>query len=129
MRNFIIGLLTNGLAIWLTSELVPGISVVSYDEGVVPLIATLLFIALIFNVVNAILGTILRVLTFPLYILTLGLFSIIVNAALLSATAWATGLFGFGLGVSTFWWAGVIGAIVLSLINWAINLILKPVKK
>ncbi|MGB3413369.1 MAG: phage holin family protein [Microbacteriaceae bacterium] len=129
MRKILIGLILNAIAIWLTTELVPGIDAVIYAEGIGPQILTFLFIALIFSIVNTFLGFILRVLTFPLYILTLGLFSIIVNAMLLSVTAWATSLFGFGLRIDTFFWAGVIGALVLSLINWVLNMIMRPVMK
>lgn len=128
MRKFLISLIINAVAIWLTSELVSGVDIVGTSDEVVPLIFTLLFIALVFSIVNTILGTLLKILTFPLYVLTLGLFSIIVNAIVLSATAWATGLFGIGLSIDKFWWTGIIAAIVLSLINWAINLILKPVR-
>ena len=129
MRKLLIGLILNAIAIWLTTELVPGIHAVHYDEGIGPMIVTFLFIALVFSVVNSLLGFLLRLLTFPLYVLTLGLFSIVVNAILLWVTAATTSLFGFGLTIDTFFWSGIVGALVLSLINWVLGLILRPVLK
>lgn len=129
MRKLLIGLVLNAIAIWLTTELVPGINAVHYDEGVGPMIVNFLFIALVFSVINTFLGFLLRLLTFPLYVITLGLFSIVVNAILLWVTASATSLFGFGLTIDTFFWSGIVGALVLSIINWVLGLILRPVLK
>src|SRR5690554_3236338 len=129
MRKILIGIVLNAIAIWLTTELVPGINAVHYDAGIGPMIISFLFIALVFSVINTFLGFLLRVLTFPLYILTLGLFSIVVNAILLSVTAWTTSFFGFGLTIDEFFWSGILGALVLSLINWGLGLILRPVLK
>jgi len=91
-------------------------------------VLTYLLIALIFGLVNAIVGTFVRIIAFPLYVLTLGLISFIVNGLLLLLVAWISDLMGFGLEIDGFWW-GVLAALVLGLISWLIGLILRPVSK
>jgi putative membrane protein len=91
-------------------------------------VLTYLLIAVIFGLVNAIVGTFVRVVAFPLYVLTLGLISFIVNGLLLLLVAWISSLMGFGLVVDGFWW-GVLGALVLGLVSWLIGLIVRPSSK
>ena len=93
-----------------------------------PTILTYLLIALIFGVVNGILGTFIRIVAFPLYVLTLGLLALVVNALLLLLVAWISSLMGFGLYIDGFW-AGFWGAIVLAIISWLMGLILRPVTR
>src|SRR5690606_18143115 len=91
-------------------------------------VLTYLLVALIFGIVNGIIGGVVRVLAFPLYVLTLGLISLIVNGLLLLLVAWISGLLGFGLRVENFWW-GVLGAVVLGIISWLIGILLRPFTK
>ena len=123
--RFFVRLIIHALALWLTTVIVSGITVRPYAPGVVPTVLTYLLIAFIFGVVNAVIGTVIRILAFPLYILTLGLISLIVNAVLLLIVAWISGLMGFGLFISGFW-TGVLGALVLAIISWLMGLFLRP---
>lgn len=91
------------------------------------LVLTFLLVGLVFGLVNGIIGNAIRIVAFPIYVLTLGLIAIVVNALLLMLVAWLTNLFGFGLNIDSFLWAGVLGAIVLGLLNWAIGLVLRPI--
>lgn len=125
MRRLLLGLLTNAVAIWLTTLVVAGVRVDPFDDGLAAAILTYLLVAVIFGVVNAVVGGVVRVIAFPLYLITLGLISFVVNGLLLLLTAWISGLFGFGLVVDGFWW-GVLGALVLALVNWFISLLLRP---
>jgi len=86
----------------------------------------LLIVALIFGVVNGVIGNVIRIVAFPLYILTLGLISLVVNALLLLLVSWITSLLGFGLYIGGFWW-GVLGALVLALLSWLIGMLVRPV--
>lgn len=126
--RFLVKLIINALALWFTTLIVSGVTVRPYAEETLPTILTYLLIALIFGVVNAIVGTAIRVVAFPLYILTLGLISFIVNGLLLLLVAWISGLMGFGLYIAGFWW-GVLGALVLALIAWLMGLILRPLTR
>lgn len=116
------------MALWLTTLIVPGVDVTPYEPGgQLELVLTFLLVALVFGLVNGIIGNAIRIIAFPIYLLTLGLIAIVVNALLLMLVAWLTGLLGFGLRIEDFLWAGVLGAIVLALLNWAIGLVLRPI--
>lgn len=126
--RLIVRLLINALALWLTTLIVEGVKIQAYPPaGQLEFILTLLLIAAIFGIVNAIIGTFVRIVAFPVYILTLGLIALIVNGLLLLLVGWiSTTFLGFGLVISGFWW-GVLGAFVLGLISWLIGILLRPV--
>ncbi|MEN9620922.1 MAG: hypothetical protein RL499_1115 [Actinomycetota bacterium] len=127
MGRFLIRLIINTIALWLTTILVEGVKVASYGaEGdTVALVLTYLLVGLIFGVVNGVIGNMIRIVAFPIYILTLGLIALIVNGLLLLLVAWISSLLGFGLTVDGFWW-GVLGAVVLGLLSWLIGVLLRP---
>ncbi|TFB75278.1 phage holin family protein [Cryobacterium glaciale] len=126
MARFLIQLIVNAVALWLTALLVTGVHVTPYAPDASASVLTYLLIALIFGFVNTVVGGVLRVVAFPLYILTLGLFALIVNGLLLLLVAWLSGFLGFGLVIDGFWW-GVLGALALGIISWLLGLILRPV--
>ncbi|MFF1876498.1 phage holin family protein [Leifsonia sp. NPDC058230] len=126
--RFLLRLIINALALWFTTLIVSGVTVRPYAPDELATILTYLLVALIFGVVNAIIGTVIRIVAFPLYVLTLGLISFIVNGLLLLLVAWISSLMGFGLFIDGFWW-GVLGALVLSLIAWLLGLILRPLTR
>lgn len=127
MRSFLVRLVINAIALWLTTLIVSGVTVVPYAPGdTLSIVLTYLLVALVFGVVNGVIGNFIRIVAFPLYILTLGLIALVVNSLLLLLVAWITSLTGFGLQVDGFWW-GVAGAIVLALISWLISVILRPI--
>lgn len=127
MARFIITLIVNAVALWLTAIIVSGVDVVAYAADPGAQVLTYLLIALIFGFVNSFVGTVVRVLAFPLYVLTLGLFSLIVNGLLLMLVAGISGFLGFGLVVAGFW-TGVLGALVLGIIAWLLGLIVRPAR-
>ncbi|HEV7185574.1 MAG: phage holin family protein [Actinomycetales bacterium] len=126
--RFLVRLIINALALWFTTLIVTGVTVRPYAAGELATILTYLLLALIFGLVNAIVGTAIRVVAFPLYVLTLGLISLIVNGLLLLLVAWISSLMGFGLFVTGFW-TGVLGALVLAVIAWLFGLILRPLTR
>ena len=79
-----------------------------------------LWVSLLFGIVNAIIGTILRIITFPLTVLTLGLFSILVNAFLLQITDALSDHFT----IDEFWWTAIWGAIIMAIVLVVVDLIL-----
>jgi putative membrane protein len=119
MGRFLLNLIVNGFAIWVTTLIVAGVNVTPYAPG------GTLETMLIFAVVNTIIGSVIKVLAFPLYILTLGLIGLLINGLLLLITAGISGWFGFGLTVDGFWW-GVLGAIVISIVNWLLGIVIRP---
>ncbi|MFT4030339.1 MAG: phage holin family protein [Protaetiibacter sp.] len=133
--RFLVRLLTNALALWLTVLILhPHIQVASWDDAADatswswPLFWTYVLLAAVFGIVNGVIGTAIRIVAFPLYILTLGLISLIVNGLLFLLVAWISTLIGFGLSVENFWW-GVLGALVLGIIGWLIGIIFRPLTR
>lgn len=129
----VIRILVGAFALWLTTLIVGGSG--NHGVWIEPLaddnwglIATYLIIALIFGLVNATLGRVVRFVSIPLRIITLGLFGIIINGFLLWVVAWLSGLLGFGLFISGFWW-GVLGALVLGIISGILNALLGTGKR
>lgn len=118
MQAFLTRLVITGIAIWVAALIIPGVGLGEQDLG--SQIVTVLLVALIFGAVNAVLGPIVRTLTFPLYLLTLGLFSLLVNALLLGFTAWLAGKLNLAFTVDGFW-AAVGGALVVSLVTMALG--------
>ena len=86
-------------------------------------ILTLLIVALIFGVLNAIIKPIFALVTIPLLLLTLGLFLIVINACMLLLTSWLAGLFDLGWHVDGFWTA-LLGAIIISIVSFVLNVFL-----
>jgi putative membrane protein len=108
MRGFLIRVLVVAAGLWVASKIVRGVEI---NDG-----WTLLWAALILGIVNAIVRPVVIIMTLPLTILTLGLFLLVVNAAMLSLVAWMLG----GMTVSGFW-SALFGAIVVSLVGWAVT--------
>ncbi|REJ04109.1 phage holin family protein [Microbacterium bovistercoris] len=128
--RFLVRVVVNAFAIWVVTLMpVLEVSVRPFPPGRdLQMIITLLGIALIFALVNTIVGTIIKIVALPLYILTLGLIGLVINGFLLWLTAWITHFFGWGLEVNSFWW-GIVAAIVISVINWIFGIILRPQRK
>jgi putative membrane protein len=111
-----------GLALWVVTLIVPGIDFVGGDTGL-QRVGIVLVVAVIFGLVNAIIKPIVQVLSIPLYILTLGLIHVVINALMLWITAWITEhTTHWGLQISHFWWTAIWAAIVLSIVSWAFSL-------
>lgn len=127
MTRFLVRLIINAIALWITTLIVAGVTVKPFAPGdTLAWVLTYLLIALIFGVVNGVIGNVIRIVAFPIYILTLGLISLVVNALLLLLVSWITSLLGFGLSIAGFWW-GVLGALVLALLSWLIGMLMRPV--
>lgn len=128
--RFIVKVVVNAFAIWVVS-LIPTLTVdiTPFPPGEsLQLALSLLAVGAIFALVNSIIGTVIKVVAFPLYILTFGLISLIVNGFLLWVTAWITSGFGWGLTVGDFWW-GVVAALLIAIINGVFGFILRPQRK
>lgn len=126
--RFLVSLIGNAVALWLTTLIVAGVQVYPFEDSAFGWTMSYLLVALIFGLVNSIIGTVIRVVAFPLYIVTLGLISLIVNALLLLLAGWITSAFTFGLQVDGFWWA-VLGALVLTILSAIIGAILRPLAR
>lgn len=136
--RFIVKIILNAVALWLTTLILTEQNLKVVAFGPQPpqwwqVVLTYLLVALVFGIVNAVIGTIVKIVAFPLYILTLGLISIIVNGLLLWFVYWLSTLVGFGLFVvegwpDGFWW-GVLAALVLGVISWILGIVFRPLVK
>jgi putative membrane protein len=100
-------------------QVLPGLTVDPNPNGLLGEAGTYLWIGLLFGVVNALVGPVLRLLSLPFVVLTLGLFLLVVNAALLGLTALITDR----LSVDGFFTA-LLGGLILALVGWASDLLL-----
>jgi putative membrane protein len=127
MGRLLLRLLINAVALWLTTLILNPLVTVApvAPGGTLEKILTYLIVAAIFGIVNGVIGSIVRIVALPIYILTLGLISLIVNGLLLLLVAWISGLIGFGLQVENFGW-GILGALVLGILAWLIGVLLRP---
>src|SRR3954467_11787060 len=113
--SFIVRLLVNAAALWVATALVPG---VTYSGGTLPLLG----VALVFGLINATLRPLAKILTFPLIIVTLGIFSLVVNGLMPWLPSSVSGVLSLGFRVSGFWPA-FWGALVVSLVSTALSLV------
>lgn len=119
--GFLLRVAITGFALWVVTLIVPGMSFVG-GETTLQRVGIIGFVALIFGLVNAIIKPIVAVLSIPFYILTLGLFHVVVNALMLWITSWITEhTTHWGLQIDRFWWTAIWAAIVLSLVGWVLS--------
>lgn len=120
--GFVIRFIVNAVAIWVADLLLDGIHLTkSADTGTQLMIVAA--VALVFTLVNLIVKPIVTIFSLPLYIVTLGLFSLVVNAGMLLLTGWISTALGFGLTVDGFWWA-VAGGVIIGIVAWILTLLL-----
>ena len=121
--TFVVRVLINAVGIWLAEILLTGISVVGADTTGRKILV-LVGIGLIFGLVNAVVKPVVKFFAFPLYVLTLGLFTLVVNALMLMLTAWITEQTHWGLRVDSFGTA-VIGAVIISVVSLVLSVFVK----
>jgi putative membrane protein len=122
--KLLVWLVVNALALAAAALLLDGIRLTgsTTEDRVIMLV----LVALIFGVVNTVVAPVLRLLSLPFIILTLGLFLLVVNAAMLLFTSWISREVGLGFHVEGFWTA-VLGAIIVTVATWILEAVL-PVK-
>jgi putative membrane protein len=117
--GFVIRTVVTAVAIWVASLLVSGITLDASTTG--RNIVVLLITALLVGAVNALLKPIIKVLGCPFYVLTLGLFALVVNALLLELVSWIADQLNVPFHVDGFW-SAFWGAIIISIVSWFLNL-------
>jgi putative membrane protein len=111
---FLVRLLINGAALWVAIQLVDGIE----HRGTW---WSLLVVALVFGILNASIRPLLKLLSLPVIILTLGLFIFVINALMLLLTGWVSGLFNLGFYVEGFWDA-FFGGLIISIVSLLLSM-------
>jgi len=129
MGPFLLRAAVTGLALWVVTLVVPGIAFVGGDTTL-QRVGIVLVVAMIFGLVNAFIKPVVQLLSIPLYILTLGLVHVVINALMLWITAWITEhTTHWGLQINHFWWTAVWAAIVLSIVGWLFSLPMRSAER
>ncbi|OBA94327.1 hypothetical protein A5662_19520 [Mycobacteriaceae bacterium 1482268.1] len=125
MVAFLLRAALTGLALWIVTLVVSGVDFVGGDTTL-QRVGIILVVAVIFGLVNAIIKPVVQVISIPLYIVTLGLFHIVINALMLWITSWITEhTTHWGLYIDDFWWTAIWAAIVLSIVSWLLSLVVR----
>jgi putative membrane protein len=115
--TFLIRLLVNAAALWVATQLVRG---VTYTGGWLPIFA----VALVFGLVNTVIRPIAKILTFPLIIVTLGIFLLVINGLMLWLTGRVSAALGLGFHVAGFG-AAFWGALVVTIVSTLLSVVVK----
>ena len=122
MKSLLLHWLLNAAALWIAAYLLPGLDFTGS-------ITDLLLVAAVFGIVNSLLRPILTVLTCPLIVLTLGLFTLVINAVMLLVTGWLSARWDLGFTVSGFW-AAFLGGLVVGFVSLLLSMTLpRPAKE
>ncbi len=118
--KLVIWLLTNILAVWVAAWIVPGIRFLDQGEGLAEYWPALVGVGVILGLVSSLVKPVVKFLSFPIVILTLGLFLWVINALMLKLTGWLATQLDLGFRVGDFFWSALLGALVISLVNWGV---------
>ncbi|MGW1953556.1 phage holin family protein [Streptomyces sp. NPDC001920] len=121
MKNFVVKTIANAGALAVAVWLLDKITLTGDSTG--KKAGTLILVALIFGLVNFLVKPIVKLFSLPLLILTLGLFTLVVNALMLLLTSWLADTFDLSFHVDGFWTA-VLGGLIISIVSWALHMIL-----
>jgi putative membrane protein len=123
--RFVAHVVSTAFAVWVATAL-PGIDV--GGDSALETIGTLALVALLIGVVNAVIKPIIKVLGCAFYLLTLGLFALVVNGLLFWFTAWLADRLGLAFTVDGFW-AAVGGALIVGVVSFVLDMVLTPREK
>ncbi len=118
--KFLLKVIINAVAIWLATLVLSGLEVVGGDSDG-ERVLVFLVVALVFGIVNTVVKPIVKLLSLPLYILTLGLFTLVVNAAMLLLVGWLSEQTEYGLRIDSFWTA-LVGGLIISVVSFVLSL-------
>ncbi|GAA2582313.1 hypothetical protein Stube_32300 [Streptomyces tubercidicus] len=121
MKHFLVKTIANAAALAVAIWLLKDITLTGENTG--RQVLTLILVALIFGLVNFLVKPVVKLLSFPLFILTLGLITLVVNALMLLLTSWLAGQADLAFHVGGFWTA-LLGGVIISIVAWAMHVIL-----
>jgi putative membrane protein len=119
--GIIIRLVITAVSLWITTLVIDGIRLTT--ASVPGKVGTLLAVVVIFGVINAVLRPIIKTIGCGLYVLTLGLISLVVNGLLFLLTSWVAGRLDLPFHVADFWPSAVLGALLVGIVSWVLNML------
>ena len=139
MFRFLVSTIVNAVGLWVATSIIPQVQLTPYGGvGFWNIAGSFLVVGAVFGLVNAIIAPVIKILAFPLYIITFGLISFVINGALLIFVAWLSTLLGAdvfsidgftseGLEIASLGWA-ILAAIVMSIASFFTRAVLKVLK-
>jgi putative membrane protein len=118
--GMILRLVITAVSLWIATLVIGGIQLTT--DSVPGKVGTLLAVAVIFGIVNAVLRPIIKTIGCGLYVLTLGLIAIVINGLLFLLTSWIAGQFDLPFHVDDFWPSAVLGALLVGIVSWVLNM-------
>jgi putative membrane protein len=122
VMRFLIRTVVSAIALAVATAVVPGIELTT--GSLTSKVLTLIAVALIFGLVNAILKPIVKIVGCAFYLLTLGLIALVVNALLLWLTSWVAGKLSLPFHITGFWPA-FWGAIIVGVVGWLLSILIR----
>ena len=119
--GILIRLVITAVSLWISTLVIDGIEL--NTDSVPKKIGTLLAVAVIFGIINAVLRPIIKVIGCGLYVLTLGLIALVVNGLLFMLTSWIAGKLDLPFHVDNFWPSAVLGALIVGVVSWLLNML------
>ena len=124
MTNFLIRVGINAVALWVAALVVSGVNLAEDKVSLGRKVLTIVLVALLFGLVNAVIKPIVKFFSFPFVILTLGLFTFVVNAFMLQITEWISNAVGLSFTIDHFFWDAILAAVVITLVSWVLSVVL-----
>ncbi len=123
MRQVLVRLVVNAVALWIAALVVNGITI-RQGSSTAANIVTLLLVAAVFSLVNTFVKPIVKLLTLPLFLLTLGLITFVINAFMLLLTSWISSRTGLAFHVAGFG-SALLGSLVVSFVSFILNVLVR----
>ena len=119
MRPIITKVVINAFAIWIATLVIPAITVGQGSLG--HRVLSLLIVGALFGIINTLIKPLVKLFTLPLYLLTLGLISFVVNALMLKLVEWLSGKIGITFDAGPFFWSTIGAAVVITFVSLILN--------
>jgi putative membrane protein len=124
MKSIAIKIGINAVALWVAALVIPGIHLGEDADQLSTRLLTIVLVALLFGVINAFIKPIVTLFSIPFIVLTLGLFTLVINALMLEITSGLSHSLGLDFDVEHFFWDSVLGAIVITLVSLILDVFL-----
>ncbi len=122
MVNILIKIGVNAVALWVAAFFVHGVTLGEGKFG--SKFATVILVAAVFGLINAVVKPIAQFFAFPFIIITLGLFTFVVNAFMLQITEWVSEPLGLSFSIAHFFWDAVLAAVIITIVSLILNVFL-----
>ena len=127
--SYILRTIVTAASFWVALWLLPGMQLTS-DTGAPDTgesIIALLIISVVFGLINGVVRPIVSFLSLPITCLTLGLFTLVINAAMLSLTVWATSFLPVYVTIGNFFWTTILAALIIAVVSTLVNRLISTV--